>query len=704
MGKLGKIGHSLFAVMLILVAIKSVALADEASLRIGDIIAISLPGEETLTGDFPIDRKGEIHLPEVGSIKLTGMPLPQASSAISQKLGTAFRDIGRLSVRVKESKLVVAVGGQVKQPGTVELPGDANVQVAITAAGGIAAGAQLDGTKIIRGSKIILFNYKKFLDTGDANILPQLEPLDVVFVPTSPLTGNVQIDFDAQTLARAGDGADEAKAISVFGEVINPAKFSYKPESTIVDMLMRAGGVTRYASVEQIRVIADGKPALFNLQEYLDSGNVKKLPLLKPGATIFVPIQEEQIRKGKHTVYVMGEVAKPGAFALQAGATFVDILANSGGPTRYADTRQIRILKGDGKVVMFDMNAFTEGKGGNIPEVIAGDAILVPEKVENLEPSWLKIPSSRVVQVIGAVYKPGRYEWSDDMTLFDLIAQAGGPNEQGDLSAIRILKSKDDVFKPQIFNLAEFIKNGGSARSVPKIHAGNIIIMPELPKDPTDNKSMWLAQSPARSIYIMGAVNSGGRYAFSAEMGFLDILTAADGPSKTADLRHIRISNRGGKLSEVHSFDFELYMETGDETLLPRVRNGDVIYVPDREQDWTEQSVENTVRVIGAVAKPGRYKFTDRMSILDLLAEAGGPNEAALQDRIIVVNIGKEAKASYFDLISFSRTADYSKLPVVRNGDTVYVPDQSQSHWNRFMTGVRDTSQIVALVAALASL
>ena len=103
---------------------------------------------------------------------------------------------------------------------------------------------------------------------------------------------------------------------------------------------------------------------------------------LKPGATIFVPIQVEQIRKGKHTVYVMGEVAKPGAFELQEGATFVDILANSGGPTRYADTRQIRILRGDGKVSMFDMVSFTEGKGGKVPLVSAGDAILVPEKIE----------------------------------------------------------------------------------------------------------------------------------------------------------------------------------------------------------------------------------------------------------------------------------------------------------------------------------
>jgi protein involved in polysaccharide export with SLBB domain len=691
-------------VAVLILAAMSIAGANERPLRIGDILAISLPGEEALTADLKIDRHGEIQLSEVGSLKVSGLTLPDASAAIRTKLDTAFRDLERLTVRLKESKLVVAVGGQVRQPGTVELPGDANVQVAIAAAGGIAPGAQLDGTKIIRGSKSIPFNYKKYLDTGDASVLPQLEPLDLVFVPTSPLTGNVQIDFDAQTLARAGDGADESKAIAVFGEVINPAKFSYKPNATIVDMLMRAGGVTRYASVEQIRIIADGKPVLFNLQEYLDSGNAKKLPALKPGATIFVPIQVEQIRKGKHTVYVMGEVARPGAFELQEGATFVDILANSGGPTRFADTRQIRILRGDGKVSMFDMIAFTEGKGGKVPLVGAGDAILIPEKLEILEPSWLKTPPSRVVQVLGAVYKPGRYEWSDEMSLFDLIAQAGGPNEQGDLAGIRILKNKNDTIRPTVFDLAAFIKDGGPAASVPKIKAGNIVVIPELPKDPTDNKAQWLRQDPSRSIYIMGAVGSPGRYAFDTQMGFLDLLAAADGPIKTADLRHIRISARGGKVSDVGVLDFSRYIETGDESLLPRLKTGDVVFVPDREQDWVEQSTEDTVRVIGAVGKPGRYKFSDRMSILDLLAEAGGPNEEALQDRIIVINMGQDVQANYFDLVKFSRTANYDALPVVRTGDTVYVPDKSQSHWNRFMSGVRDASQIVSLAAAIAAL
>lgn len=161
-----------------------------------------------------------------------------------------------------------------------------------------------------------------------------------------------------------------------------------------------------------------------------------------------------------------------------------------------------------------------------------------------------------------------------------------------------------------VFDLAAFIKNGGTTASVPKIKAGNIIVIPELPKDPTDNKAQWLRQDPSRSIYIMGAVGAPGRYAFDNQMGFLDLLSAADGPIKTADLRHIRVSARGGKVSDVRTVDFSRYLETGDESLLPRLKTGDVVFVPDTEQEWVERSAEDTVRVIGAVAKPGRYKFS----------------------------------------------------------------------------------------------
>lgn len=676
---------------------------DDPVLRIGDVLSLSLPGEETLTGDFAINRRGEIELPEIGAVKVAGLPLEKAGQITRQKLGTVYKDLERFAMRLKEQKLMVAVAGRVEKPGTIELPGDATVEVAIAQAGGLLAGAQLDRMKIIRGKTEIPFNYKTYLDTGDQSILPALEPLDVIFVPISPLTGNVQIDFDAATLARAGD-AGEDEGVRIFGEVSNPARFAWKEGMTVVDLIMRAGGVTRYAAVEQIRVIAKGEPVLFNMQAWLDSGDSAKLPKLVPGATVYVPILAEQIKRGKHTVYIMGEVAKPGAFEAQPGTGFVDILANAGGPTRFADSRQIRILKAGGEVVMFDLVAYTEGAGVEVPSVDAGDAILVPEKTDTDQPSWLKIPPGRAVQVIGAVYKPGRYEWSDEMSLFDLIANAGGPTAKGDMSAIRILKNADDKARPVTFDMQAFIDNGGDMKTVPQIRSGYVVMIPELPQDPTDNKAQWLRQSSDRSIYVMGAVNAPGRYAFDASMGFLDIISAADGPTNGADLRRIRVSLRGKRDADPILVDLALYMQTGDESLLPKLKPGDMIYVPDRDREWTDIDVAETVRVIGAVGKPGRYRFDNRMTILDLLAQAGGPRPDALQERIVVVNMGKEVKAFHFDLVRFTRTGDYSRLPVLRPGDMVYVPDKTQGHRAQFMQGVKDAAQIVGLLAAIAAL
>ena len=95
---------------------------------------------------------------------------------------------------------------------------------------------------------------------------------------------------------------------------------------------MRAGGVTRFAGVEQIRVITQGNPKLFDLKKYLDTGDNSLLPNIAKGTTIFVPKQEEEIKSGSNMVYVMGEVSRPGAYEGKKGATFMDILANAGGP------------------------------------------------------------------------------------------------------------------------------------------------------------------------------------------------------------------------------------------------------------------------------------------------------------------------------------------------------------------------------------
>ncbi|MCV5735597.1 SLBB domain-containing protein, partial [Escherichia coli] len=113
----------------------------------------------------------------------------------------------------------------------------------------------------------------------------------------------------------------------------------------------------------------------------------------------------------------------------------MDILANAGGPTRYAESRQIRVIKADGQVIKFDLTAHTEGLSSVAPpKVSAGDAIFVPEKTDFNEKSWLKVAPSRAVAVMGEVVRPGRIEWSDEMDLIDLLAHVGGPTRRADTS------------------------------------------------------------------------------------------------------------------------------------------------------------------------------------------------------------------------------------------------------------------------------
>ncbi|MGF1720976.1 SLBB domain-containing protein [Vibrio kyushuensis] len=671
--------------------------------QVGDLIQVNLPGESTLNRGFQVNKRGRITLPEVGAIFVAGYDEEQLEVTVLGALESVFRDLSNASVFIAEQQILVSVQGYVKSPGEYTLSKSADIQMALHAAGGLRSGAQLNNMLLKRGGNKQAFNYKAFLDTGDESQLPALQSLDTLFVPASPLVSNIEQDFDPAKLADSGDSADGRSAIKVFGEVHAPGSFSYKEGTDLVDILMRSGGVTRYASVEQIRIITDTTPELFNLKRYLDSGDSTLLPKLKPGATVFVPKQEEEIKSGANTVYVMGEVKSPGAFEGKLGASFMDILANSGGPTRYAESRQIRIIKANGKVIPFDLAAYTEGLINSLPpEINPGDAIFVPEKTDMNEKSWLKVAPSRAVNVMGSVVRPGRIEWSDEMNLMDLLSHVGGPTLRADTTKIEVIDHKQELI---VFDLDAFILNGAPPNDLPIIAAGSIVRIHDLPRDPSDNKAQWVRQSSDASIYVFGQVNTPGRFRFTKEMHFLDILAAADGPTKEADIHNIRVTHRDKTYSKVSKLNLSLYFETGDENLLPSVTTGDTIYIPEKNKNWLDTSKESTVRVLGAVNRPGRYSFDDNMTILDILAEAGGPSNTAYLEKISVVNMSCcQGQARTFDLIEFSKTANIYHLPVLRAGDTIFIPDRSQSLLEKARVGLEDILRLTTAIVLIGAL
>ena len=685
-------------------AVSPVYAEDEFSdaVQVGDLIQVNVPGEESLNRGFQVDKRGRITLPEVGAVFVAGYDNEQLQKVVIDALSTTYRDLSTATVFIKEQQILISVQGYVEQPGEYTLSLGSSVQMALYAAGGLRAGAQLDKLILKRGADRKEFNYKRFLDSGDDSQLPELQSLDSIFVPASPLVGNIEQEFDAAKLANSGDSADSRNSIKVFGEVNAPGSFAYKENTDLVDVIMRSGGVTRYAGVEQIRVISNNTPTLFNLKRYLDTGDNSLLPVLRPGSTIFVPKQEVEIKSGANTVYVMGEVAEPGAYDGKKGATFMDILANAGGPTRFAESRQIRVIKASGQVLKFDLTAYTEGlRGVKPPAIQPGDAIFVPEKTDMNEKSWLKISPDRAVNVIGEVVRPGRIEWSDEMDLMDLLAHVGGPTLRADTTKIEVVNGR----KLTVFDLDAYIKNGAPREDLPFIRAGAIVRIHDLPQDPSDNKSQWVRQSSDASIYVFGQVNAPGRYRFTKDMHFLDILSAADGPTKDADIHNIRVTHRDKPYAKVSKLNLSLYFETGDESILPRVTTGDTIYIPEKDKNWLDTSKESTVRVLGAVNKPGRYVFNDNMTILDLLAEAAGPTENAYLEKITVVNMSCcQGQARTFDLIKFSKTANIYHLPVLRAGDTIYIPDRSESFIEKARVTLDDILRLTTTIVLIGAL
>ena len=80
-------------------------------------------------------------------------------------------------------------------------------------------------------------------------------------------------------------------------------------------------------------------------------------------------------------IFVMGEVATPGAFAYRDGITMLEGLARSGGPNRDADLSQVVLLQPDGDRVtarLIDLKGILNGSGGSIGYIAPYSIIIVP--------------------------------------------------------------------------------------------------------------------------------------------------------------------------------------------------------------------------------------------------------------------------------------------------------------------------------------
>jgi polysaccharide biosynthesis/export protein len=172
---------------------------NDTSYRIngGDLLHISVYGEQNLDKDVPVQPDGGVAFPLVGNLNARGMTLKELQGKIADNLRESqyFPNLTDNEVTVSMVKATgnsVSVVGQVKAPGTFAYDTQLDVMQALSLAGGLTPFASKSKIKILRRDQAgtqtaILFDYSEVEDGEqlEKNIL--LRGGDVVVVPQAGL-------------------------------------------------------------------------------------------------------------------------------------------------------------------------------------------------------------------------------------------------------------------------------------------------------------------------------------------------------------------------------------------------------------------------------------------------------------------------------------------------------------------------------------
>src|SRR5207248_5080705 len=145
-----------------------------------------------------------------------------------------------------------------------------------------------------------------------------------------------------------------------------------------------------------------------------------------PGATTRFDITVANVRA--HQVYVVGEVAQPGAYQISSLGTVFTALYAAGGVTERAKLRGVEVQRNGKPIATLDLYDYLlRGDTRADVRLETGDVVFVP------------IHLSRV-HVNGAVLRPAIYETKAGETLADMIGAAGGFRPDAALERVTVLR------------------------------------------------------------------------------------------------------------------------------------------------------------------------------------------------------------------------------------------------------------------------
>ncbi|MFA6456849.1 MAG: SLBB domain-containing protein [Bacteroidota bacterium] len=598
----------------------------DADYQIGpeDVLRVSIWGQVEQQTEAEVDKEGRIFIPTAGPIVVSGLTLQQASKVLTKQLSRSFQglnanpptvwlDVTLAKIRPKR----VFIMGEVKNPGGYTVNSYANVFNTLFAVGGPTTNGSLREIRLIRGNKIIAkVDLYSYLTGADKNNDVRVQSNDIIFVPVRKNT------------------------ISIKGEVRKPGIYELLPNENIQKLLEYAGGAIATAYLERIqlaRIISfkDRKKNQFDRQlidvNFRDIVAKNKEYDLEDGDEITLFSILDMV---KNYATISGAVYRPGTYQLQPKMRLMDliILADSLQPYSYLQRADILRTRPDKTLqsIQVDLSKALRGDVQNNILIDSLDQVKIYSKYD------VEITGERTVSISGHVKNPGTFPYSDSLTLFDVIFQAGGLQDslfrattylyRGELQRL----SDDNVTKISMpFDLKAILD------SVPTAN------IPLLPMDEIFIHDIDVSRIRNEFIEIRGSVKKPGRYLLTKNMTLIDALMLAEGYTEDAWTLQAEISRLDRKKQDdtisyiyfselpnlldsnaVNSFSYFQEARKTDFILKHR----DHIFI---RPDPNFQS-HKIVTITGEVKYPGDYALrTHNEYLSELIARTGGITNAA---------------------------------------------------------------------------
>lgn len=605
----------------------------------GDEVIIDIWGTSEDHLRQTISPEGSIMIAQIGPVYLNGMTITDANkhikSAFSKKYAGMTDSETDIQVTLGQVRTIqVDIMGEVATPGTFRLSPFSSVFHALYRAGGINDIGSLRNIQVLRnGKKVAGVDIYQYLFDGKTAGNIRLQEGDVIIVP--PYEQLVNID----------------------GNVKRPMYYEIKPGETIKNIIDYAGGFTgdAYSGMVRLARQAGTENELYNVdQEEFNSYRLKDGDLITVGTIL---------DRYANRVELKGAVYRPGMFAIGKDITSVkDLIKKADGLTDDAYTKRA-ILYREGPELQLEVMSFDLGAllAGSIPDIkLKRNDLLVVSSLTEIE-------DRGTLSIQGQVARPGTYPFADNMSLEDLILQAGGLLDGASTARVDISRrivdpssatptemlsenftlsiagglgsSKEKEFILHPYDLVIIRKSPGYAEQEVVELKGEILFTGNYTIEKRNERiSSMLARAGGliEGAYIKGAQLtrklSEEEYKVRQETLRMAMSNSQAGQGDSIALSKIEVADHYNV-----GIDLEKALAYPGSTYDVVVKPGDVLFVPEQQ---------STVKIAGDVMFPNTVVYVPGKKLSYYVDQAGGYGQRAKKGKAFIVYMnGSVAKA-----------------------------------------------------------